>query len=346
MKTLIPILSIIILSILLFSCKKTENHIEEISYSDFGEPIELTCENVVLKDSILSPFKIKLIDSLLFTIDVNTKYFVHVYNLNSGSMISENILLGNGPGEMISADFCPTFNSDLCLLELDKKEIRKYSIADFLSKKNPTPSSTIKLSKLSDAVSILSTNRIVGADPFNAKNKFNFFDAKGVLIETKGEYFSYKTDYTDQEIIRGFEFKYTTNFKNRIFLTHLNADIIEIYDLKGNLLKRIQGPDIFFPNVKERRIGNATIVGPQKGSRDAYNGLKSGGNEVFVLYSGREVGNSETIFDQLLVFNWDGKPLRRYKLNHSTPFIEVDPKNRIIYGIVTSPDNHLVKYKY
>jgi hypothetical protein len=139
MKTSLSILSITFFSILLFSCKKTENQLEKIAYPDFGEPIQLTSENVVLTDSILNPFKIKLIDSLLFTIDVNTEYFVHVYNLNSGSMISENILLGNGPGEMITADFCPTFNADLCLLELNKKEIRRYSIPDFLSKKNPTP---------------------------------------------------------------------------------------------------------------------------------------------------------------------------------------------------------------
>jgi hypothetical protein len=58
------------------------------------------------------------------------------------------------------------------------------------------------LSKLSEAVSILSSNRIIGTDPFNSKNKFNFFDTKGVLLETKGAYFPYKTDYTPQEIIR------------------------------------------------------------------------------------------------------------------------------------------------
>ncbi len=49
------------------------------------------------------------------------------------------------------------------------------------------------------------------------------------------------------------------------------TDLIELYDIYGNLKKRIQGPDLFFPVIKQTIQDESVHVNSVSGqSRDAY----------------------------------------------------------------------------
>ena len=140
------------------------------------------------------------------------------------------------------------------------------------------------------------------------------------------------------------------NYKyKRIFVSHKQTDLIEIYDFDGKLLHRKHGPDHFFPAVKQTNDGETVKVRSNPGkSRDGYFSPKYAGEEVFVLYSGivYEPGNAMYQIDQIYVFDWEGSPLKIYKLDQAIFNFDVDVKNRVIYGLSAEPEFHVIAFKY
>jgi hypothetical protein len=82
-------------------------------------------------------------------------------------------------------------------------------------------------------------------------------------------------------------------------------------------------------------------------SREAYNSPVIVNDEIFVLYSGAyDTGTGDYMKEHILVYDMEGKPLRRYRLSEKIFCIEIDAKNKIIYGITDSPEFHLLKFNY
>ena len=101
------------------------------------------------------------------------------------------------------------------------------------------------------------------------------------------------------------------------------------------------------PSVVEKTVGDISQVIPiSKETWVNYSSLKNAGNEVFVLYSGKPYNEDNASQDIILVFDWDGKPLRQYKLDDPIYTFDVDPINKKIYGISSHNDMHLVEYRY
>ena len=69
---------------------------------------------------------------------------------------------------------------------------------------------------------------------------------------------------------------------------------------------------------------------------------------VYVLYSGRtfnEYGMQNHHCENLLVYDWDGNPIKRYLLDTPLSSIQYDEKNNLIYGIAFDPEGVLVEYQ-
>lgn len=333
----------------LISCNvDKKEQLEMMTLNNFGDEIYLEAESLTLEDSILKPYQIELMDSLLFILNRNSMKLLQVYNLNVGKMIYEGIFIGNGPDEVNSAILCPTYNkNNFCLLEKSKNEIWIYKMNDLDNEKGLIPSSRIKLEDQSTLAEIMSSNRIVSDDLYDPLKKFKFYNMNGKCIEMGGSYIEWDKGLSLQENKMKDLFRFVTNKKDRIFVGHLLTDVVEVYNQKGSLIRRIQGPDNFKSVVEERKSGQYSSVVPMRDSKDAYITPRDAGEEVFVQYLGMASGpQTPAIYKKLFVFNWDGKPLRRYRLSENTPFFDVDPVKRIIYGVAKNPEYHLVMYRY
>lgn len=136
--------------------------------------------------------------------------------------------------------------------------------------------------------------------------------------------------------------------KNGIFLFYKQTDLIELYDIYGNLKKRIQGPDLFFPVIKQTIQDESVHVNSVSGqSRDAYFSPLSINGRVYVLYSGiyfnRE--NHKYLKDQLLVFDDKGNPLQRYTLDSPIFTFTINPTTNKLYGLSDNPEFHVIEYQ-
>lgn len=137
---------------------------------------------------------------------------------------------------------------------------------------------------------------------------------------------------------------------SHIWLFYKSTDLIEIYDYEGRLVKRLHGPDHFFPAVRELSNGEGLqkVSSVSGETRDAYFCPLYSGGKIYVLYSGRVYHEGQSadayLLDTLLSFNWDGTPDKAYKLPVPVFTFAIDETNRTLYGLSFVPEYHLVKY--
>ncbi len=79
-------------------------------------------------------------------------------------------------------------------------------------------------------------------------------------------------------------------------------------------------------------------------TRGAYYDVKSTEDKIFALYSGQVIQNGEYHYNTILTFDWNGKPLRIYKLDIPLVSFDIDAKNNRIYGLNVENKPIIVEY--
>jgi hypothetical protein len=322
----------------------------KIYNGDFGEAIYLTSENVDFDEPMMKPVRLLLIDSILLAFNMNTDPLIHKYNLNTFKKTGECISFGGGPEDLLSIRNMQRSDSTIWLTDTQSKKCLNYLISDLCFKETFQSLNRVSTSEMFKEAWIFPDCRVVSLGFNSAIKRFSFYSPDGTLIQTKGDYPSFGSDLTELEKIEGFASHMAVNYSaNRIYVFCLATDLLEIYDLDGELIKMVHGPDHFFPAVQEKRNGDMVRVSSQMDlSRDAYSSPVIINDEIFVLYSGTYFTTESVGYrkDQLLVYDKDGHPLRRYKLSEAVFQIAVDAENKVIYGLSDSPEYHLLGFRY
>ncbi len=140
---------------------------------------------------------------------------------------------------------------------------------------------------------------------------------------------------------------------NRVAVFYWYTDLFEIYDVdSGERLARVHGPDGFYPRFREEFVNNAAIAYPIYGeTRTAYFNCIDRGGMLWASYGGfyfaSESPKHPIVY--LYAFDWNGKPLMKFKLDHKISGFDVDPARRTIYTSVEDKSTgnfHLYRYVY
>lgn len=337
-----------IIFVLLSSCQGSEKYsdAERISFSDFGAVVSLKGDSVVFDDILLKPVKIHLVDSFLIMKNRNTEYAYYIYNILSKKKIGECVSFGIGPGEMIDPRFVPSTDDNVWIFDKNRKVLNICDRQKFLEGEELEINKAITFDEFCDNIVFIPRKGFI-ASVFNLNNKrFGLFNLDGDTICYKGGYPALSSLQTNIEQIEGFINDFTANAEeNRVFVSCKRTDLIECYDTDMNLIKRIHGPEHFFPEVHQ--VGDR--IETNKGTeRDAYSFPLSVGKKVFVLYSGKVFNpqNHDYLKDKILVFDWNGNPQQYYQLDIPIFDFAVDEKSRIIYGLTDKPESHIVQFKF
>lgn len=337
-----------IMALCCFSCKESDKIYENETRFDRDDfSLQELQGNVITFDQpIMKPYQLMVYDSILITANTGVDTVFHVFNLNTRKKIGERIAMGQGPNEMISPTFI-NMNDSVKVYDMMTSNVYTYTIEDFTKKTQTKPTTKYKLSenymfsemrKLGDSLVCCSYRPDFPCYLFDANGKKT---DKGIGI--------YPMEYTELEVVDAFRSLLTTNGKDRIAVTHFFTDLIEIYNNKGDLLKRLVGPDHFYTRFVEFTDGNRIGSKPDPNYyRDAYYSPICMGESFCVLYNGKFVNSPDynLLADEIFVFGWDGTPQKRYKLDQGVLSIAVDTKNHRIYGISDSPEYHIVEYNY
>ncbi|MDR1583520.1 MAG: TolB-like 6-bladed beta-propeller domain-containing protein [Prevotellaceae bacterium] len=341
------VLGISFFSLVACSWQNKYQNSESIDLKDF-EAIEFLKGNVITFDSmIMKPWLLQVYDTLLITCNLNTDKLFHVFDLKNRKQIAQRISMGQGPAEMLNPFFIPN-DSVMMLFDLGKSIISKYNIRDFVDSSDPTPFEQIKLSEQIMGEMVLVEDGIIGS-PYHPKHAFYKFDKSGNEMRIFGERPVSEITYSNIEIVDAYRSVLTSNSIDKVAVCYYWTDLIEIYDKDGKLKKRIHGPEHFYPYFKgytdRGMIYTKTIPGK---SRDAYYSPVSVGGNIFVLFNGKNPNEAgyNILAKRIFVFDWDGTPRKIYELDKGISNMDVDEKNKKIYGINDDPEYQIIEFSY
>lgn len=325
--------------------KLNETFVKE---QDFKEIRTLRAEKVDVDSFLLRPIQIQVYDSVMLLMNSRADKMVHVFNLNNNKMISGHVSVGQGPDEMLIPRFSVVDSSRIVLSDLMSSTVQEYNMKDFIQTVEPVVKQRIKLSERAFGETRLVKDGYV-APARNGSFLMYKFDAKGIMVDSIGNYPTADWNPTEMEKIEMFTFSIATNSTNRIAAFYNWADIIDFYDNNGSLIKRVHGVANFISKYKEEHRGEVAVAMGVKGkTRDAYFSPQPVGDEVWVLFSGKSQNedNYSILANTIYVYDWDGNPVRIFKLDQGVFSFSVDPRHRIIYGISDVPEFHILSYKY
>lgn len=336
--------------IVLVACKNDPQYknAQSIHWNDFGEEKLLNGEELYFDDKLQKPLHMLATDSLIYLANISSEYLLQIVNPLTEQSLGDFISFGSGPDEFIGIKKIIEKDSILYLYDFTQMSLRSFRFSE--NKLLQHGRSTNYKFPFFDLLITSDTSTIALAVDTHNK-RISFFN-KDSLIGTTGEYPEIQNVNLDPlEQMEGFAGSLVGNSEhNSLVLVHKQTDLIEFFDMDGNFKKRLHGPDHFFPLVKSHDVGGGqTRVRSKSGeSRDAYFNPVADKDFFYVLYSGKifDRENVDYLSEWILVFDWDGNPVARYKLDKPIFAFSVDTKNRIMYGISDRPEFHIVKYNF
>lgn len=339
-----------LLTFFILSCtpntKRNKDAIQ-FTYADFPSTVQLSGKNFLLEEEPLNPVRVFLSDSILFVQNMHSEVHFSLYNVKDQIKITDCFLFGNGPLELIAPAIIACEGGIVHILDKPKMKLYSYDIASLCNNEFRCVNE-IRFSGFPFDMALLK-DKIAALTYAPGHQRITFYSMQGDSIETKGEFPADK----ELSFVEQFEtyqcYMITNKIKDKIYLFYKLTDLIEVYDQHGNLLQRVQGPDSFLTELAQVSIGDGAIkaTSVSKEVCDAYFFPIHVDGNTFVLYSGkRNINNTSSLFDQILVFDELGNPLRIYNLDIPIFAMTINPVDRIIYGITMNPEPRIVTFQF
>lgn len=321
------------------SCQQNDKYknAAQYSFSDIENTILLKGRSLDMNGAIFSsPVGLQVYDSILVVLESSGEYVCQLLNLNNGKNLGYRITRGQGPNDMIMPNFINGEKDKIRFIDLASSTIFEYNIIDFVNNQSPIPVNKIKLSDNIDSGMLKIKDDYVGFKYFQDQQLYKY-NNQGVGLGGFIPFPESTIQYSDEERADAYYMGFTSNYNDRLALCYYMTDLLEIYDIEGNLKKRLHGPEQFFLRPQYPEI-----------NKDAYFSPQNAGERLFVLYNGgriKDEGHSSSC-TRMFSFSWEGELECMYELNYPIYTFCVDSKARKIYGVCTNPDYHIVEYLY
>jgi hypothetical protein len=328
-------LILIFLPIIAFSCLDKERI--DFDYNSIPRSCKMTGKICI--DSMMSPQTIDFYNSLIITVERTGSNRLKVYNTESGQEIQSIVRGGRGAWEMLQP-WVFSSNSDTCWIFdlLTKKMIGMYkSDYDTLVSFNEFNLST----RGCEMVIATGNDTYIGTGYSDSIKMFSEFNSSGLLIRSFGDYpkvVPYNFTNGKQDALF-----YSTVYKNKIAhspirkmiaVGYTRFNMIDIFDIEGRLLKRINGPEKIEVKINKVSPHPGTVAYDVTPKYLAYRQMKAGPKEIWASHSGiiltRE-NYAQTIPHKIYCFSWEGKFIR--ELTFDIPIIDfsVDWEKKVLY---------------
>ena len=195
----------------------------------------------------------------------------------------------------------------------------------------------------------MNNNQYIAIGTFE-KGMFAIFDDEGNLLRTIYEYPKHPTHDNVENRIKGMAYQgtLTTNpEKNKIVFAASYAAIIDFFDLKNDSLIKIASYHNTYPQYVPKEQGGGFGVALENNNKTGYVRLYGTEKYVYALYSGRtweEKGAASVECIDLLVFDWEGHPVKHYILNQALLTFCISSDDKTGYGIGYAPESTLFKF--
>ncbi len=353
-------LTIILTTVIMLSCNE-----EFVKYTDKQEAEIFSWENISKETNIKGELKkisnsknpdgILVIPSkkMLIVSESEGDYLCSAYSLDSLKYIKSFIKKGEGPEDQLVA-FILKYNEESNCLEVTdspKRSIYSYSV-DSIGNLNASvhPISIVKISanRIERAIK-LKTGNIVDVASNKSETdicRLTFFDSSGNFQKSIGKMPLLAGGFRPYEQDELFMSTLTElPDDSSILITCFSADIIEKYDYRGNLLKRLHGPDGFNPESKRVKKGRLEYLAYSENARAAYSVARANQKHILISYNGG-LQNEAKAPNIIFLFESDLSSKQVYRIDIPIGNFDIDWERRTIYGISSRKPGNIITYNF
>lgn len=337
-------ISYFIISFILFStsCSKREKGFPD---SIFSNTLALSPSDFDIEEEDLAQVEgIHCNDSILIVLDFHSGDSYTLFDINSGKAMRRFGAIGQGPNEIPLGTYGHIEDNYFYLFYDQTGYIGKYSVDSLCNTKcilhpQRLAKYQIEEAQLSRAIP-LDDSTFLGAGTYKSKFQYLLFNKNSKVIDYNIDI--YNSDYenfnkyhkflSNQGNLKKHPFKnlfvYSVNFSS-------NLDFIEVKNNKINLIKSLHFSN---PNYQPISNDNLNRVIPSKDNIIGYIDIYATEKYVYALYANKKrftanKGN-EYNSDTILVFDWNGNPIKILQLTNEAYYICINEDRKILYAAI------------
>ncbi len=349
LKYIIVGISLVIIIIVYARITKTDKN-------NYSSGKNIIGKKIPIQDSLGFPYGILFLDDKIILLDripVTGNNQVSIYDLNNYNRISSFGRSGSGPGEFQSVKSISSIfrnNKSQRLITIWDSGLLRLSIFDIFNPVAPELKNIFYIKKG------MPYSPVFIDDTTIACLGLGFLDGRFAVLDTAGNIKQYlgiplpgrKTSTpmpVHQQAMQG-KLRITPD-GSRLILTANLSDLIDIYDSKGELIKRIIGPLNVVPKYTIGKVGNnepVMVIDP-KNAIMGYGDVALTNDKIFALFVGLPFEGNQLEGKEIHVFNMQGELLDVFILDRKLFSITYDEKNKRLYGIQLSPFPEIYCYQ-
>ena len=327
-------------------------------YSTKAEPVTAEFTRVVSLKSTLVPIKsiqlaevvdMQIMDSLLVLNEMFADKIFKVFNVKTGKLIGRAINTGKGPGEVVVPNLIHfRGGNQIALYDRGQSKLDFFTVD---TKKQPVVKLTgdKKINMNERNMYLLNDSMLLSTGAFdNGRYCISNIRTKQNVIS--GSYPDYsvtkKLNPIDRFMIYQSSLAVKPDLKKFVSFESRVAyfEIVDINKMETHLAysKKYNEPAI--------ELVQGYVV-PKKGIPIYFNSATATDKNIYVIYVDRPRTKSDSEWsagENLLVYDWTGKPVVHYKLDRALKIMTLDIKKMQLYGFCTNPvtkEPEVVKYQ-
>lgn len=327
MKNQSTLIALIILTLPIVSCKSGE----EKKINKF--PVTIDLSGVAVEtDKPYMFVEMSLADSLLILSPVlQDNEQIHVYNKKSFKLLKTAGIVGRGPGEVTNPGLSYVCERTMTvwLTDMGRRSLLGFSLKDIINRDITTFNTSVPLPESLFVITRFQSHTgtlFSFVDAARPEYLISFFDTAQSLRDSfsvPDKLDLYKSgDVAPERRMMQFNYVYSFNRKgDRIAVAYKYSDVLTVIDEKGNILRKVTGPDFLqqTPGESEKEV-------------ITYTSLYSDDKYIYATYRYQprfdEETNSISQFATTIhVFDWSGKPIARLLTDYSISSLVVDRDN-------------------
>ena len=321
----------------------------DIVLDSFAEAIPLSCSlsTSLEQFDIFEPKNVFPFNEWLIVNNYGGDHAIDILNPSSGEKI-ECFRRGRGPGEVLNVGSVQLHGGILYVFDLGRQIYYALDLEASIKSRKQVLKGETRLLDDGSPVSPLNGpfilykhgNGILATGLFSDGTWFGSLnEAKGIassipLIDFKST--------RNMSTLENSAFQLSSSFSvspdgRQGICAMLACGAFSIFDISGNALKERLRTIYYEPKMLPSP-GEQITPGSTPDNIRAFYAVQSTDEEIYLLFSGREAGGIDIPSyecSHLLVYDWDGNPIRRYELEH--PITSIHLQAGRIYGISTFP---------
>lgn len=329
------------------SCKKEINDPRDL----FRQTQKLQGEKLELPKYTLGlPLHLVYFRGYLLVVDRYNESWLNIIDPQTKSQVCQCIPIGKGPNEMIEL-FGLKINGKKTFQTYDMRlrRIYEYHLDSILKHKKAIPFKAYRPEFNHIYLQITPVGENYLASGMLPKGKYHLLDSAFAKINEISEYPEVK-EHTDRNHLNmAFQghILYQESLQKAVWCCS-KYPMFEILTFEDQNL-RIQKFYHELPSYKENynKNGGFALL-RNSNAKYGYPDLKTTDNFIYLLYSGRTMDEYPDSFNEsehVLVFDWEGNPVKHYQLDNPVVSFAVSNDDKTLYSLIREPYPEIYTYK-